>query len=135
MFNLAIPPSALLNERTSGASEVLCSAASLTATDRLILALLHERHLGSKSAFSCYVDLLPAQPPVPLFWQNEERELLQGTGVPADASEVNAIRHHYESIVLPWLKQHRGQFPTTSAGERNGLSTPNVTLRVSLAPL
>lgn len=75
---VAIPSTAWLTQKSVIKSGIAKLVEDLEPWLQIALFLLHERS-KSPSSWQQYLDSIPAEPDVPLFWTNEELSELQGT--------------------------------------------------------
>mmetsp|Transcript_22188 Transcript_22188/g.61573 ORF Transcript_22188/g.61573 Transcript_22188/m.61573 type:complete len:516 (+) Transcript_22188:104-1651(+) len=95
----------------------------------LVLAVMAEQALGTRSKWACYLAALP--PPqelhCPILWSKDELALLQGSSLlknlltpEDDAQELpNMTDEHWEHVAVPFLEQNSSLgFGTTEAGKQ-----------------
>ena len=67
--------------------------------------------VGLSTAFTSYIQFLPAQHPMPTFWNSHERSSLVGTSLEAAlGAKLNSLDREFSSVrnatlSIPWCKQ------------------------------
>ncbi|XP_062818028.1 N-lysine methyltransferase SETD6 isoform X1 [Anolis carolinensis] len=112
-----VPRTVLLSQHTSPLAPLLqkehASLNSPSGWVPLLLSLLHES-TAPHSRWAPYLSLWPgfSSLDLPMFWSREEqKQLLQGTGVPeAVEKDLASIQEEFSSVVLPFMKAHPDLF-------------------------
>eukprot|EP00656_Telonema_subtile_P030779 TRINITY_DN33763_c0_g1_i2.p1 TRINITY_DN33763_c0_g1~~TRINITY_DN33763_c0_g1_i2.p1 ORF type:complete len:463 (-),score=93.74 TRINITY_DN33763_c0_g1_i2:98-1486(-) len=100
-----IPKSAILSVLTSSVAGLIARE-ELGGGVALTLATMVERALGKSSKWAGYLACCPAQAPIPIFWSDRDKALLDGTEQEGVAEgELDALRQDYEALISP-LVQH-----------------------------
>ncbi|GAB5353826.1 hypothetical protein AAMO2058_000067300 [Amorphochlora amoebiformis] len=105
-----IPKSICLTVSSSSVGDIL-KAEGLDGQLGLIIAVLHEWSLESKSKWHPYFNILPGREYVPFFWHPNELKLLKGTGLIYRADEdLTDLKEDYEQVILPLINEHNSTF-------------------------
>ncbi|KAK9918129.1 hypothetical protein WJX75_001458 [Coccomyxa subellipsoidea] len=111
---VAVPSSAWLTQQVVRSSSIGSLVQDLEPWLQIALFLLHERSKPD-AAWQGYLDSIPAQPDVPLFWSEEELSQLEGTQL---LSSVQGYRQFFEAKHAELEEQlfaaHRNAFPPHS---------------------
>lgn len=100
---LTVGEKAWISPAAAARSAIGPAVAGLEPWLQVALLLVHERFvLGGKGAWGPYVGSLPAAPPSPLFWTQEQLGMLQGTQVLESLQGYRCVVCKYERrSVLP----------------------------------
>ncbi|KAI8880388.1 SET domain-containing protein [Backusella circina FSU 941] len=102
-----IPKECVLSTQTTGIANIL-EEEQLEGGCALALAVLYELAIGEDSPWYPYLQTLPEEgEDLPLFWEDEEQELLAGTEVyKSTRNDMNDLIDDYEEIIEPILEEH-----------------------------
>ncbi|GAB7362107.1 hypothetical protein MBLNU230_g2136t1 [Neophaeotheca triangularis] len=106
-----IPRKSILTAETSG----LPSHLKTTFEDSwlsTILAMLYEYQQGGNSAWSPYLEVLPAEFDTPIFWTEDELRYLKGSALPNKIGKQSADATFRDQI-LPVVRNHQEIFNAT----------------------
>jgi SET domain-containing protein 6 len=107
---LRVPLSLLMTGRSAIESSQILNSQRENIRGRSMLAvhLMVERHKGAASRWHAYIDLLPRKFDIPMFWNDDERQLLSGSWIldRVDADRA-AIEGEYHSVFAPLFMVRR----------------------------
>ncbi|KAG0232464.1 hypothetical protein BGW41_001858 [Actinomortierella wolfii] len=111
----SIPRSLLLSPETSQLSKEV-DLSSLRGWSPLILCMIYEYCRGADSHWKPYFDILPTEFSTPMFWADEEIELLKGTGV-YDKIGKGEAEDAFKTNLWPMIEANPTYFPVKSQEE------------------
>ncbi|KAI8982990.1 hypothetical protein BDB01DRAFT_137258 [Pilobolus umbonatus] len=102
-----IPKECILSIKTTGIANIL-EEANLEGGCALALAVLYEIAQGEQSPWYGYLQALPDQgEDLPMFWEDEEKELFSGTEMEAAIhSDLDDLEDDYAELIEPILDAH-----------------------------
>ncbi|KAI9254077.1 hypothetical protein BY458DRAFT_521422 [Sporodiniella umbellata] len=101
-----IPKNVVLSTKTCGISNVL-DEAGLEGGCALALALMYEFAQGENSPWYGYLQALPKESlELPMFWEEEEKELFKGTEMESPVyNDLADLDDDYHDLVLPLIEE------------------------------
>jgi SET domain-containing protein 6 len=105
-----LPKSACICPLTCSIADIL-EKEELNSGLGLVIAVMHESSLGTDSKWAGYFAAMPHREYLPVFWNKEQLQALQGTEIENSASEDLAnVEDDYTTHVLPLLSTYPDRF-------------------------
>ncbi|KAL0040401.1 hypothetical protein WJX77_006166 [Trebouxia sp. C0004] len=112
-----IPKEAVLSVRNSAIANLI-EEEQLGGGLGLILSIMYEVSIGARSKWHAYLQSLPSREYLPLFWQEGELALLQGTELAGKADADRALtQEDWETNILPLI--HDAKYPMLNQAGMN----------------
>lgn len=112
-----IPKEAVLSVRNSAIANLI-EEEQLGGGLGLILSIMYEVSIGARSKWHAYLQSLPSREYLPLFWQEEELALLQGTELAGKADADRTLtQEDWETNILPLV--HDAKYPMLNQAGMN----------------
>ncbi|DBA79474.1 TPA: hypothetical protein ACH3X2_007744 [Trebouxia sp. C0005] len=112
-----IPKEAVLSVRNSAIANLI-EEEQLGGGLGLILSIMYEVSIGARSKWHAYLQSLPSREYLPLFWQEIELALLQGTELSGKADADRTLtQEDWETNILPLI--HDARYPMLNQAGMN----------------